>query len=927
MPILSFRNATLIRILYCIAALTCACALYGQALITTVAGGGFVNNQPALKTYLNTPQSAAVDAPGNLYIADLSYILRVDHSTQTVTAVAGGGPTVFNAADGPALSVRIVPTNLVITSSGNVLFLDSSMLRQLNVQQATIKTLAGQVGKNGSTGDGGAATAALLNEPEQIALDSAGNIYIVELAGYVRRIDAHSGVITTIAGTGKHGFGGDGGLATVATLSSPTGIAVDSSGNIYIADTGNARIRKIAASSGIISTIAGTGQTILAGDGGPAAKASFAALGQLAIDSHNNLALIDGNRVRQIVAATGAISTVAGNGTAALAGDGGPATHASLDAPSGIAFDAAGDLYIADTRNARIRLVTGGVISTVAGTSQNGDGGLANGAVLNNPQGIAVDSAGNLYIAETSLIRKVTASTGIITTFAGGGTSTQDGVTLLEAKLSPISLAFDSSGDLIVGEAGLIRKLSSSGTVTTIAGTGVVGYSGDGGAATHAQIGYASALAIDASGGVLFADSGNRRVRRIDPSTGVINTVAGNGSAVFSGLGQPAASTGIGDVVGVAVDANGNVYIGGVLTYVLLKISSGGAVSVAGGIGGCGYIGDGGLATGAGICQPTSIAVDGAANIYVGDSTCYCVRQISAASGIIQTVAGDGSKGYTGDGGPATSAELRSVSSIALSGNTLYIADGVANVVRAVTPDTPPALPGTPSFSSLVSSASFRTGPVAPGELITFYGNYLGPASPTEWTLQSGKLVIPDANIQVLFDNVPARLVYISAGQVNAVAPYSIANGFTTLTVKTAGGSVSSTTVAATATAPGIFPSAIVNEDGTINGPTHPAPVGSYVQMFGTGLGQTNPGGEDGTITPVTNYPTQVYPVSATLSRNPLFSAPIPMTVFYFGPAPGLAAGVGQVNAFVPAGAQSGENFIEIAAGPGASPPIVFYVQ
>jgi uncharacterized protein (TIGR03437 family) len=713
---------------------------------------------------------------------------------------------------------------------------------------------------------------------------------------------------------------------------------VDSGGNIYIADTGDYRIRKITAATGIINTIAGTGAVAESGDGGSALKAGFVALGALAIDSNGNISVIDGSRVRRITASTGVIATVAGNGTAGLAGDGGPATQAELNMPAGLALDSAADLYIADTGNRRIRLVTAatGVISTIAGTSVNGNGGLAAGAVLTSPQYVAVDTAGDLFIADGTVIREVSATTHLISIYAGGGTSAPNGVTLLQAKLDPLSLAFDSAGNLIVGEPGLILSLSASGTVTTIAGTGAVGFSGDGGAATSAQVAYVTALAIDSSGGILFVDSGNKRVRRIDTATGSIATIAGNGQANFTGAGQLATATGLGTVAGLAVDSNGNIYIGGVDTYFLLKITSStstgsgsapGTVTIAGGVGGCGYIGDGGPATMAGICQPTSIAVDASDNIYVGDSTCYCVRQIAAGTGIIQTVVGNGTTGYSGDGGPATQAQLRSVSGIALFGTTLYVSDITSYVVRAVTPDTPPALPGTPSFSSLVSSASFQPGPVAPGELITFYGHYLGPATPNTWQFINGQLTIPGANVQVFFDDVPAPLVYISAGQVNAVAPYSTANGFSTVRVQTAGGTVSNTTIGAAATAPGIFPDAIVNADGSINGPSNPAPAGTYVVMYGTGLGQTTPAGVDATITPTTNYPKQVYPVALTISQNPLFSTPLPMNVYYAGPAPGLAAGVCQINVQVPAGAKSGENFVEIGAGPDASPSVTFYVQ
>jgi len=896
---------------YAAVALACAGAAHGQAVVTTAAGGGFINNAPAVQTYLNNPRGVAVDASGNLYIADANRILRVDHATGILSAVAGvpatsGGnsPFVQNPqGDGPALSVSIAATDLAVNAGGNVLFLDGSMLRQLNVQQAVITTIA-----------------VMLNEPQQFCLDSAGNIYIVELAGHVRRIDAKTGVIATIAGNGGSLFGGDGGPATEATLVRPAGIAVDSSGNLYIADAGDFRIRKINAATGTIASIAGTGHALEGGDGGSALQASFLTLGELAIDSHNNLSLIDGDRVRRIAAATGTIATVAGNGTQAV-----------LNAPAGLALDSAGNLYIADSGSGRVRMVSAatGTISTVAGTSQNGDGGLADGAVLNKPQGLAVDAAGDLFIAESSLIREVNAATHIISTFAGGGTSTQDGVPALQAKMNPISLHFDSAGNLMVGEPGLIRRIDAGGTVTTIAGTGVVGYSGDGGPATSAQVGYVTALAIDSSGGVLFADFSNKRLRRVDSGTGVITTVAGNGQAAFTGLGQAATATGIGNVLGVAVDSKGNIYIGSNNTYLILKISPAGAVSVAGGIGGCGYIGDGGPATGAFVCQAASFALDASSNIYVGDTICACVRRIAADTGLIQTVVGNGTTGYSGDNGPATQAQLRSISSIALSGTTLYVADGVSAVVRSVTPDTPPALPAKPILAALGNAASFQLGPVAPGELVTLFGHYLGPATPAQWQLGSdGLLTIPNANVQIFFDDVPAPLIYISAGQINAVAPYAVANGLSTVRVQAAGGSVSSTSVGATATAPGIFYYGIVNEDGSLNDPSHPAPVGTYVTMYGTGLGQTTPPGVDNTVTPTVNYPKQISSVTMTIGRNPLFSTPAPMKVLYAGPAPGLAAGVCQIDAVVPAGVEPGLNFVEIQAGAGGiGPPLAFYVQ
>jgi len=918
------------RIIYAAGALTCAATAYGQAIITTAAGGGFVNNAPALQSHLASPQGVAVDTAGNVYIGDSGRILKIDHSSGVLSAVAGGGASVISANDGPALSVRIFPTALAISAAGNVLFLDSSMLRQFSSQQNTITTIAGKDATNGNTGDGGPAAAALLNQPQQFCLDAAGNIYIAELAGFVRRIDAVTGVITTIAGTGGLTFGGDNGPATSATLLKPSGIAVDSSGNLYVADAGELRIRMIAASTHIITTIAGTGHGPSAGDGAAAKNASFGSLGQLAIDSHGNLSATDDNRIRKITAATGIIATAAGNGIAGLAGDGGQAAQAEINLPVGLAADSAGDLFIADTGNQRVRLVTAatGVITTIAGTSQNGDGGLAAGAVLASPTGLAVDASGNLYIAAGSLIRKVTQATGVISTYAGGGNSTSDGIPATQAKLSPLSLAFDSAGNLIVGQPGMIRRIDSSGAVNTIAGNGVFGFSGDNGPATQAQVGYVIALAVDSSGNLFFSDAGNKRVRRIDAGTGVITTVAGNGQPGFSGLGQPAIQTAIGNVAGVAVDPNGNLYVGSMTTGIMLKVSSAGVVSAAGGNTGCSYIGDGGLATNASICQQTSIALDAGGDVFVGDTTCSCVRRIANGTGIIQTVAGSGAVGYTGDNGPALQAQLRTVSSIALYGSTLYIADGTAAVVRAVTPDSPPALPGVPSFSSITSSASYQTGGIAPGELISFFGHYLGSATAAYATLGSdGRVTNELSNVQVLFDGVPSPLIYVAAGQINAIAPYSVANGIHTVTVQTPGGSASSTNVSSAPSAPAVFGYAIVNPDGSRNDVNHPAPKGSVVVMYGTGLGQTDPPAVDGAINPLSNFPKQVLPVALNISRNPLFGTPVPMTVYYAAPAPGLVSGVCQINALVPDSVASGENFISIAAGPVPSAPITFYVQ
>ena len=285
-------------------------------------------------------------------------------------------------------------------------------------QTYTINTVAGNVPAGHSLygGDGGPAVSAQLASPLGVALDSSGNLYIADTDNQrIRKVS--NGVITTVAGNGPAGFYGDNGPATSAWLNNPAGVVLDSAGNLYIADTNNQRIRKV--SNGMITTVAGNGTLGFSGDNGPATNAMLNQPTGVALDSAGNLYIADShnNRIRKV--SNGVIATVAGIGTNGYSGDGGPATSAQLSFPAGLAVDSAGNLYIADTFNGRIRKVSNGVITTVAGGGFYGDNGPATSAQLNYPEGVAVDSAGNLYIAASDRIRKV--SNGVIITVAGGG--------------------------------------------------------------------------------------------------------------------------------------------------------------------------------------------------------------------------------------------------------------------------------------------------------------------------------------------------------------------------------------------------------------------------------------------------------------------------------------------------------------------------
>jgi uncharacterized protein (TIGR03437 family) len=333
-----------------------------------------------------------------------------------------------------------------------------------------------------------------------------------------------TGIIATVAGYGGSSFSGDGGPATSAALNAPSSVTVDASGNFFIADTNNQRIRKVSA-SGIITTVAGNGNAGFSGDNGLAVSASLNFPSAVKVDSSGNLYIADtGNQRVRKVSTSGTITTVAGSGFGPFAGDGGPATSALLNSPFGIALDASGNLFIADSGNNRIRKVsTGGTITTVAGNGRpgsSGDGGQATAASLGFPRDVVVDGSGNLFLTDSiaNLVRKVSPD-GIITTVAGNGTSrfSGDGGPALSAGFEfPTSLALDGVGNLLIaGYGGRVRSVSSDGIVTTIAGNGIQGFSGDLGPATAAMLGYSVSVTVAPSGNLFMADAGNNRIREI----------------------------------------------------------------------------------------------------------------------------------------------------------------------------------------------------------------------------------------------------------------------------------------------------------------------------------------------------------------------------------------------------------------------------
>ena len=376
-------------------------------------------------------------------------------------------------------------------------------------------------------------------------VDSQDNLFIVDYTYYayldadpagnalIRKVSAN-GIITTVAGNGTPGFSGDGGPATDAALA-PSAVGVDLAGNLFIADYSANRLRKVSP-NGIISTVAGNGSFCCSSpDGGPAASAQLSGPTGAAIDVAGNLFIVDGGQVRKI-SPSGTITTVAGGGQD-LPGDGEPATKAQLSYPSSVAVDGAGNLFIAEFGANRIRKVlTNGMIATVPGSP------TTNAA----PIGVAVDGSGNLYISDccyNNRVRKVSPD-GTITTVAGNGTPgfSGDGGPATSAQLTyPIGLFVDGSGNLFIADGATVRKVSPSGTITTVAGGGVSGSSGDGGPATKAQLRSVRGVSVDSAGNLFIADLFESRVRIVSPS-GIIATLAGTGVPGYSGDGGPAAS-------------------------------------------------------------------------------------------------------------------------------------------------------------------------------------------------------------------------------------------------------------------------------------------------------------------------------------------------------------------------------------------------
>jgi sugar lactone lactonase YvrE len=539
-------------------------------------------------------------------------------------------------------------------------------------------------------GDGGPATSAWLRWPTGIAMDASGNLFIAaDFSNRIRKV-APNGIISTIAGTGGAGFMGDGGPATAALLNGPKGVAVDKTGNIFIADSNNNRIRKITP-NGVISTFAGNGIGGLSGDGGPATAAQILMPFCVAFDPSGNLLIGTMGSIRRVTP-NGLISTVAGGVEKGFNGDGGPAAAAQLGEVLGIAVDKTGTIYAAGDWRVR-KITAGGIISIVFG----------NGSPAPPISSVAVDDAGNVYIGTDGMIRRISL-TGTNTVFAGNGTNGfgGDGGLATGAQLGlPEALVFDGAGSLLVADHfnHRIRKITPDGVIRTIAGNGDEGPSPS--PALRNPIG----IAVDASGNLFVSDEIGNRIQKISPN-GTISTFttqvehptslavdsSGNIFAVSGARIQKISGAGVSSTIdvkaasadpsgrpfqpgGIAVDSAGSLFVAD-SSGSILKVTPDGATSTVAGS----------------PAKPLfnlsyGIAVGAAQDLFVIDSGSNRVVKISR-DGTPSTVAGNGSSGFSGDGGPAIAAQLRRPVSVALDkSGSLFISDSGNNRIRKVTPD------------------------------------------------------------------------------------------------------------------------------------------------------------------------------------------------------------------------------------------------
>jgi sugar lactone lactonase YvrE len=735
----SVLSAVLPVLLVAACCLPAAAQMQPVPVITTVAGGGSGGDGgAATSAELIAPSSVAMDGSGNLYIADEGNhrVRMVAASTGIITTVAGTGTYGYSGDGGPAINAKLdCPYGVAVDGSGNLYIADANnnVIRMVAASTSSpflagtltpgyIYTVAGTGQQGNYSGDGGAATSAMLFAPQSVAIDGSGNLYIADVRNQRVRMVAAStstpfvastikGYIYTVAGTGATSYNGDGIVATTAALSDPWGLAFDGSDNLYIADSWNFRIRMVAASTsssfvpgtlipGYIYTVVGnsTQAQNTIGDLGTITELGLPY--GVAFDGSGNLYIADGrlNRIFMMPASTsgsytaGNIYTVAGDGDNYYIGDGIPATSAGLSIPYSVAFDGSGNLFIADTNDGRIRKVSVAGTSVTETTFSFPATAVGSSATVHNVvlQTTAAETISRIIVPSMSVNPEFSIGT-ITGCTVNGSTSNPAGTTCtVPITFSP---AYPGSRQVplqVVTSAGKVnyglvgfgtgpQAALTPGIISTVAGNGTSGFSGDGDDATSAGLFSPLGVAVDAAGNFYIADTSNNRIRKVIASKNLITTVAGGGNGGDEGAATSAA---LYSPQSVAVDAAGNLYIADTLDHRIRKVTAATGIitTVAGnGTGGYNASDDGGLATSAELNSPYGVAVDAAGNLYIADTLNNRIRKVTAATGIITTLAGGA--GTYNFGGPATGSLVNRPYAVAVdAAGNVYIADQANNV-------------------------------------------------------------------------------------------------------------------------------------------------------------------------------------------------------------------------------------------------------
>ncbi len=656
--------------------------------IETLAGGGSVGDGgAAMFAQFNLPGGVTEAPNGDVIVVDFGNhrVRRIDHTTGIIETIAGTGEAGFNGDGIPAAAAQLSrPEQAVFGPSGDLFIADSynNRIRRIDHSTGLISTVAG-TGNRGGDGDGGPAAAAELHFPEGLAVDNAGNVFIADTVNRrVRRVDAGTGVITTFAGTGDIGVSADGTTALQARFLRLARIAIGPTGDLYIADSPAHRIYVVDAVTRQIRTFAGTGKSGFTGDGGPARQAQLSFPEGLMIAANADVYFADvaNHRVRRINAANGVINTVAGTGDRGFSGDGQRATMARLWSPGRVWLDHAGNLLIADILNARIRRIDGanGIISTIAGTGDFGDGGPANNAILSVP-GDLVYHAGKVYVADygTRRIRCIDLKTRLINTVAGGGTRTEDGILATEAKFAlPEGLAIDPRGALYVADNILNRVMRvdlQTGIIRTVVGGGRT-EAKDQEPASSVHLSMPSAMAVGPDGLLYVGEFGARKIWIVDPEKQTIR-----------GLQLPAIGSTDSGLAITSLDINAEglfVLIHGSNALYQMDLKTGAFRILQ-------YIGRA-PASLSGDSQVIDIAVRNG-QAFLADALGHRVLRVNLYNSDVSVVAGNGAQGFGGDGGPADQAMLFQPGGVAVSedGRQLFIADTKNHRIRRVVLDDP----------------------------------------------------------------------------------------------------------------------------------------------------------------------------------------------------------------------------------------------